>query len=95
MGKKQRTFTAEYKLRTVLESYASNNASETAQKALIHITQLNNWKKQLLQNAPAIFVSKKGGNQHTNKNREEELEKIIGKQAIEIALLKKASELLA
>jgi len=46
-GKKQRKFTPEFKLNAVLESYATGNASATAARHNLHITQLNNWKKQL------------------------------------------------
>lgn len=79
----------------VLESYASQNASETANRHGIHITQLNAWRKQLKRQSEEVFKSRSGRNQHSSKTEKEELEKIIGKQAIQIELLKKATELLS
>jgi transposase-like protein len=95
MRQTHKEYTPEFKLRTVIESYASGNMAATAARASIHITQLNKWRNQLKQNAQVVYASKKGRNQHSVNSKEEELEKIIGKQAIEIAILKKASELLA
>ena len=79
----------------VLESYASQNMSETADRHGIHITQLTAWRRKLKRKSDEVFKSMSGRNQHSNKTKEEELEKIIGKQTIQIELLKKATELLS
>ena len=94
MSKSPRKFSSEFKMMVVLESYASGNALETADRHGIHITQLNKWRKQLKSKSEEVFKSRRGRNQHTGNTREEQLEKIIGKQAIQIELLKKTTELL-
>lgn len=95
MSKSRRKFSSEFKMMVVLESYASQNVSETADRHGIHVTQLNAWRKKLKGKSDEVFKSLSGRNQHSNKNKEEELEKIIGRQAIQIELLKKATELLS
>ena len=94
MSQSPRKFEPEYKMSVVLESYASQNVAETANRHGVHITQLNNWRKQLREKSREIFTSRKGRNQHSVRTREEEFEKIIGRQAVQIELLKKTRELL-
>ena len=95
MGKSPRKFNPEFKMAVVLESYASQDVSGTAASHEIHVTQLNAWRKQLKGKSKEVFKSGKGKNQHNSRSREEELEKIIGKQAIQIELLKKTTGLLS
>jgi hypothetical protein len=53
--KSPRTHSAEFKLNVVLEAYANGNFSDTAARHGIHITQINNWKRQLLTRGKEIF----------------------------------------
>ena len=93
-AKKQRKFSPEFKLNVVLESYASGNASETADRHSIHITQLNTWRKKLLTDGVRAFLPKRQG-MSTEQKKLEEYEKIIGRLTIQNELLKKTQELLA
>lgn len=92
--KKQRKFSPEFKLNVVLESYASGNASATADRHSIHITQLNNWKKTLLTQGAKAFSPKRRGRSAEQKKLEE-YEKIIGRLTVQNELLKKTQELLS
>ena len=63
MGKRRRTFTNEFKARVALEAVKGvQTASELASKYKVHPTQVTEWKKQLLQAAPAAF-SRKGSSE--------------------------------
>ena len=94
MSKKQRKFTAEFKLQAVVESYASGNISETAAKHGLHITQLTNWRKQLLTQGADIFQHGKNG-KSDEQRKIEQMEKNIGRLALENDILKKTEELFA
>lgn len=87
-GKRPRKFKPEFKLNVVLESYVTGNASATAARNGIHITQLTNWRKRLLRQGAKIFLSSKK-KREDNQGQIGELEKIIGRITIENELLKK------
>jgi transposase len=92
-GKPQQKFSAEFKLNAVLESYATGNISETAARHGVHITQLTNWRKQLLTDGAGIF--KRGASGKTEEQRKiEAMEKTIGRLAFQNDILKKTAELL-
>lgn len=93
MTAKQRKFTPQFKLNAVLESYASSNASATADRHGIHITQLNNWKKKLLKEGAKTFLPKRK-KMNEQEKKLEEYKKIIGNLTIQNELLKKTQELL-
>lgn len=95
MGKKgPKQFSAEFKLSVVLEGYATGNFSEVAAKHGVHMTQMANWKKQLLANGSAIFKRKKDRMSDTDR-RIDQLEKTCGRLAIENDILKKTAEYLS
>jgi len=94
MSKKPKTYTGDFKLQVVIESYASGSASDTAAKHGIHITQLNNWRRQLLSQGADIF--KKGQGVKSEEQRKiEQMEKTIGRLALQNDILKKTEELLS
>lgn len=94
MSNKQKKYTGEFKLQVVIESYAGGNASETAVKHGIHLTQLNNWRKQLLSQGSEIF--KKGNGLKSEAQRKiEQMEKTIGRLALQNDIFKKTEELLS
>jgi transposase len=93
MSNKQKKYTGEFKLQIVVESYASGNISETAAKHGVHMTQLNNWRRQLLSQGNEIF--KKGvGGKSDEQRKIEQMEKTIGRLALQNDILKKTAELL-
>ena len=56
--KKPKQFSPEFKLNVILEGYATGNFSEVEAKHGIHMTQISNWKKQLLRQGSDIFKRK-------------------------------------
>ena len=92
-GKSPKKFTPEFKLSVVFESYASGNASSTAARNGVHMTQINNWKKQLLRHGSMVFQSKITGKTE-EQHKIEQLEKALGLMAFENDILKKTEALL-
>jgi transposase-like protein len=92
--KKPRTFKPEFKLNIVLEAFATGNFAGTAAKHGIHISQINNWKKQLLVSGAEIFKSSRVKKSH-QQSQLDELKRIIGDLTIENQILKKTAELLS
>ena len=93
-AKKQRKFSPEFKLNVVLEGYATNNWSATAERHNLHITQVRVWKKQLLTDGAKAFLPKRH-KLSVEQRKIDQLEKIIGRVTIENELLKKTQELLS
>jgi len=92
--KKQRKFSPEFKLNVVLESYAGGNISATANRHSLHITQIRNWRKQLLSQGTKAFMPMRK-RMTADQRKVEQLEKIIGRLTIQNELLKKTQELLS
>jgi len=64
--------------------------TEVARSYGVHSNLISRWKDQLAENGHRIFEQDNSGRSGKEQNRKiEELEQIIGKQAVEIALLKK------
>lgn len=95
MSKKKhpKKFSPEFKLNVVLEGYASGNFSETAGRHGIHMTQMNNWKRQLVSEGSIIF-EKKRNRQSEDQRMIEALQKTLGRLAFENDILKKTDALL-
>lgn len=88
MNKPKRTLTPEFKFQVVIESLKEEKSqAEIAREYDLHPQLITNWKRQLFSEGPKIFANKK---EEKRKDRKvEELEKIIGRQTIEIQFLKK------
>lgn len=91
MGGKRKSFSAEFKAKVALE--AIRGVSTTAQIALrhkVHPNQITKWKKQLLENATALFADGR-----SKRNKEEDgrlkdrLYQQIGQLQFELDWLKK------
>ena len=91
--KKQKQFSPEFKLSVVLEGFAIGNFSEVAAKHGVHMTQVSNWKKQLLSQGSEIF-KRKNDQKSSEQKRIDQLEKVCGRLAIENDILKKTAEYL-
>jgi len=91
--KSPRTHSAEFKLNVVLEAYANGNFSDTAARHGIHITQINNWKRQLLTRGKEIFEYGQAS-RSTEQRKIDQMERTIGRLALQNDILKKTQELL-
>ena len=88
--KTRRKFTAEFKTKVVLEAIKEQfTLSELAQKFEIHPNQIQQWKKQFLENASLVFTVEKA---ELHKDQEEQVAKLyeqIGKLQVANDFLKK------
>lgn len=83
-----RTLTPQFKFQVVIESLQGDHKqSEIARQYGIHPQLITTWKSQFLKNGSKLFTTKRDKKDAPKKT--EELEKIIGRQTIEIQFLKK------
>jgi len=89
----RRNFSAEFKTKVVLEILSgTKSAAEICREHNLKPDLLSHWKNQFLTNASKVFES--GASVDPQQARIEELEKLAGKQSLEIEILKKALTIL-
>jgi transposase-like protein len=89
----RRNFTAEFKARVVLEIISgAKSAAEICREHDLKPDLLSHWKNQFVANAAKAFEG--GKEADPQQERIEELERLAGKQSLEIEILKKALTLL-
>lgn len=86
----KKSFTAAFKSKVAIEAIKGHKTiNELASEFEVHPTQINNWKKQLLEGSRQVFNSKK---EQQNKSTEAEREQLyaqIGKLKVQVDFLKK------
>ena len=91
--RQRRNFSAEFKAEVVLEVISgTKSAAEVCREHSLKPDLLSHWKNQFLANASKVFES--GKEADPQQMRMEELEKLAGKQSLEIEILKKALTIL-
>lgn len=89
----RRTFTAEFKARVVLEMLAEQkSAAQASREYGIKDSVLSRWKQEFIERAPLLF-EQPGGSDERDR-RIAELERLVGRQAMELEMAKKASRFL-
>ena len=88
MKLKRRKFTQDFKLQTVRELQAGKSVAEVARANEVHPAQLSKWSQEVRQNPTRAFTRQGRGT--ADEVRVAELERMVGQQAMEISLLKKA-----
>ena len=89
----RRNFSAEFKAKVVLEILSgTKSAAEICREHNLKPDLLSHWKNQFLANASKVFEN--GATLDPQQARIEELEKLAGKQSLEIEILKKALTIL-
>jgi len=89
MKQKKNNFNAAFKAKIACAALRENkSANEIASENGIHKTQINQWKKILVEESPTLFERKNntGKNQSTDVD---ELQRIVGEQTIQLAWYKK------
>ena len=82
-----RRYSAKLKFQVVLEVLQGDKTPVQVAKAYgLHPNTVNNWKQTLLDNGPELFA--KNGIAAEYEQRIAELEQLLGKKEVEIALLK-------
>jgi transposase-like protein len=90
---KRRTFTPEFKAKVVVEVISgSQSAAEVCRRYSLKPQLLSRWKAEFIDNAARVF---QGDEQRSQEQaRIAELERLVGRQALELEILKKASRVL-
>lgn len=90
---KRRNFSAEFKAKVVLELISgAKSAAELCREYELKPDLLSHWKSQFLSNAAKVFENAKEVD--PQQERIVELERLAGKQSLELEILKKALTLL-
>jgi len=82
----------EFKRKVAIEALKERETiSEIASKYEVHPVQVSQWKRELEQGAPSMFITEATEKREAKALREEKaaLQQLIGKQAIELEWLKK------
>lgn len=92
MARKRRVFSSSFKAKVALEAVQGlKTVSELAQKHKLHPTQINLWKKQLLEGAEGLFEegSRKSKAVESDEPQTAELYEQIGRLKVQLEWLKK------
>lgn len=93
MARKRRIFNAPYKAKVALEAIKGHRTiSELAAKHKLHATQINLWKKQLLEGAEGVFENgngRKSKQADADEPQTAELYEQIGRLKVQLEWLKK------
>ena len=92
MASKQRNYSSEFKAKVVLEVISGKcSVSEASRAHKVHSSVINRWRNEFLKQAHLAFGGKGIG--EDSAERIAELERMIGRLTMELAVAKKASEL--
>jgi transposase-like protein len=90
--KKRKVFTGEQKAKVALAAIkGTKTVNEIAQQFGVHPTQVNQWKKELLDNAGGVFEKKRGPKPVSAESDPDRLYAKIGQLNMELDWLKKKS----
>lgn len=92
MARKRRSFSPSFKAKVALEAIKGvKTIAEIAQKHQLHATQINLWKKQLLDGAEDVFLDgkTKTPSKLTDEPESSELYEQIGRLKVQLEWLKK------
>lgn len=86
MASSTRRYPAKLKFQVVLEAIRGERTPGQIAKAYgVHANSIGIWKQQFLKRGPSLFEAEAGGE---SDRRLSELERLLGKKEVEIALLK-------
>jgi len=87
---KRRTFTPEFKARVVLEMLIEGKSlAQTSREYKIKDSVLSRWKAEFLERSPSVF--EQGTSRDDRDERISELERMVGRLAMELEMAKKVS----
>lgn len=90
MSKKKRFFSQEFKLQVIREADSGIPISELSRKYELGPSMIAKWRRQLNGSPNNPFPGK--GSRNTDKAKIAQLERIIGRQTIEIEFLKNLNQ---
>lgn len=91
MARKRRRFCSSFKAKIAIEAVKENRTiSELAKKHKLHVTQINLWKKQLIDGAEFVFEGEtKAAQTPSDEPQAAELYEQIGRLKVQLEWLKK------
>ena len=96
MNKNRNRYDAQFKAKVALEAIKGENTiAELASDYGVHPNLIGQWRKQVLQQLPAIFSNKQKRDEQDSEQLQAELYKQIGQLKVELDWLKKKSRLIA
>jgi len=88
--KKRKKYSSQFKFKVALEAVKGlQTINEIASNHGVHPNQVRTWKKQLLEEGPAVFGQDTARQLRDQEAREAELYEQIGRLKMELAWLKK------
>lgn len=88
--KKRNNYPDSFKAKIALEAIKGDlTLTEISSKYSVHSTQINRWKKQVLEKLPGIFSDKVKKIEQNHDQEKDELFKQIGQLKVELDWLKK------
>lgn len=94
MSKKRRNFSTQFKLETVLNGQrGEKTVTQICRERDISESLYYKWRDAFFERATDIFVDQRGPQRDEQAERIAELERLAGKQALEIEILKKGWQL--
>ena len=86
----RKKFTSEFKAKVAIEALKGHKTiAELSSEFSVHASQINAWKKQLIETSKAVFNGKQEKNQRDLEEERDRLYAQIGKQKVELDWLKK------
>ena len=87
---KRQKFTSKFKAKVAIEAIKGHRTiSEIAAEFGVHVTQVNTWKRQLLNSSMDVFENKKADTSPSFDSEREQLYSQIGRLKVEVDWLKK------
>jgi transposase len=87
---KRKRYTKEFKAKVALEAIkGQKTVNEIASEFGVHVSQINEWKRQLLAGLPEVFDRKGERREAANEVEKDRLYRQIGKLQVEVDWLKK------
>ena len=95
MRQKRRKFTAQFKLETVMDGLRGEKSiAQICRERNITESLYYKWRDTFVEQAPRIFEDQRHRQQDDQAEQIAELERMVGRQALELEILKKAGSLL-
>ena len=92
MASQKRNYSSEFKAKVVLEVISGRRSiSEASRAHKVHTSVINRWRNEFLKQAHLAFGGK--GQGEDSAERIAELERMIGRLTMELAVAKKASDM--
>jgi transposase-like protein len=87
---KRKRYTNEFRAKVALDAVKSQKTvSELASEYGVHASQINDWKKRLLDGLPGVFNGRQQRQEEAHEAEKDRLYQQIGKLQVEVDWLKK------